>query len=71
MLRDKIAVVILCLAGSLISAGMKKIIIDLMTTTWSMPLFPPVRILSIKFFFEALGFKHYHGRPIRRQQLKI
>src|SRR5579884_1911056 len=48
MLRDQDCGVILCLAGSLISAGLKQIFVDLIRNN-----------IVDQDFFEALGFKHY------------
>src|SRR5271156_3665844 len=51
MLRDTDCGVILCLAGSLISAGLQKIFVDLIVSTGA-------NIVD-QDFFEALGFNHY------------
>ncbi len=48
MLKDKGCAVILTLAGSMISAGLKKVVVDMIRNN-----------MVDQDFFEALGFKHY------------
>lgn len=61
MLRDKDCTVILCLAGSLISAGMKKIVVDLIENNMVDAIVSTGANIVDQDFFEALGFKHYQG----------
>jgi deoxyhypusine synthase len=60
MLRDDCAV-ILCLAGSLISAGLKQVIVDLVRHNMVDAIVSTGAIIVDQDFFEALGFKHYRG----------
>lgn len=61
MLNDKNCTNILCLAGSLISAGLKKIIIDLIQNNMIDVIVSTGAIIVDQDFFEGLGFNHYHG----------
>ncbi len=61
MLRDKDCIVILCLAGSLISAGLKLVIVDLVRHNMVDAIVSTGAIIVDQDFFEALGFKHYRG----------
>ena len=61
MLKDKNCSVILCLAGSLVSAGLKKIIIDLVKNNMIDAIVSTGAIVVDQDFFEGLGFNHYHG----------
>ena len=61
MLRDKECGVILCLAGSLISAGLQKIFIDLIRNNMVDAIVSTGANIVDQDFFEALGFKHYIG----------
>ncbi len=63
MLNDKNCGVILCLAGSLISAGLKKIVIDLINHNMIDAIVSTGANIVDQDFFEALGFKHYQGSP--------
>lgn len=63
MLRDKDCTIILCLAGSLVSAGMKKIIVDLINNNMVDAIVSTGANIVDQDFFEALGFKHYQGSP--------
>ena len=75
MLKDKDCTVILCLAGSLISAGMRKIVIDLIRNNMIDAIVATGANIVDQDFFEALGFKHYQGSPhlddVRLQELAI
>lgn len=75
MLRDPDCTVILCLAGSLISAGMKKIVVDLIQNNMIDAIVSTGANIVDQDFFEALGFKHYQGSPhlddITLQELAI
>ncbi len=63
MLRDKDCTIILCLAGSLFSAGLKKIVYDLITNNMVDAIVSTGAVIVDMDFFEALGFKHYIGTP--------
>lgn len=64
MLGDKACSVILCLAGSLISAGMKKIVIDLLENNMVDAIVSTGANIVDQDFFEALGFQHYQGSAL-------
>ena len=59
MLRDKECGVILCLAGSLISAGLKKIFVDMIRSNMVDAIVSTGANIVDQDFFEALGFRHY------------
>ena len=59
MLRDTDCGVILCLAGSLISAGLQKVIIDLVRNNMVDAIVSTGANIVDQDFFEALGFNHY------------
>ncbi len=59
MLRDTECGVILCLAGSLISAGLQKIFVDLIRNNMVDAIVSTGANIVDQDFFEALGFKHY------------
>src|SRR5438034_2773962 len=59
MLRDKDCGIILCLAGSLISAGLKKIFVDMLRNNMVDAIVSTGANMIDQDFFEALGFKHY------------
>src|SRR5580693_9461307 len=61
MLRDQECGVIFCLAGSLISAGLKQIFVDLIRNNMVDAIVFTGAIIVDQDFFEALGFKHYKG----------
>ncbi|MGD9108907.1 MAG: deoxyhypusine synthase [Gammaproteobacteria bacterium] len=63
MLADKECAVILCLAGSLFSAGLKKIVFDLVQNNMVDAIVSTGAIIVDQDFFEALGFSHYQGTP--------
>ncbi|MBD3225138.1 MAG: deoxyhypusine synthase [Caldithrix sp.] len=63
MQKDKDAVVFLTLAGSLISAGLKKVIITLVKNNMVDAIVATGANIVDQDFFEALGFYHYHGTP--------
>jgi deoxyhypusine synthase len=63
MLRDRGCSVILCLAGSLFSAGLKKIVADLIENDMVDAVVSTGAIIVDQDFFEALGFRHYQGTP--------
>lgn len=59
MLRDTECGVILCLAGSLISAGLKKVFVDMIRNNMVDAVVSTGANMIDQDFFEALGFKHY------------
>src|SRR5881275_803202 len=59
MLREEDCAIILCLAGSLISAGLKNVIVDLVLNNMVDAIVSTGAIIVDQDFFEALGFKHY------------
>jgi deoxyhypusine synthase len=61
MQRDSECVVFLTLAGSLISAGLKKVITTLVDNNMVDAIVSTGAIIVDQDFFEALGFKHYRG----------
>ena len=63
MLEDKNTTIILTLAGSLFSAGLKKIVYDLVSNNMVDAIVSTGAIMVDQDFFEALGFKHYIGSP--------
>lgn len=63
MLRDKDCTIILTLAGSIFSAGLKKVVFDLVMNNMVDVIVSTGAIMVDQDFFEALGFKHYIGTP--------
>src|SRR5260370_29762653 len=61
MLGDEDCAIILCLAGSLFSAGLKNVIVDLVRHNMVDAIVSTGAIIVDQDFFEALGFKHYKG----------
>jgi len=61
MLKDKDCTIILCLAGSLVSAGLKKVIIDQIENNMIDIIVSTGAIIVDQDFFEGLGFNHYRG----------
>lgn len=59
MLRDRECGVILCLAGSLISAGLKQVFVDLVRNNMVDAVVSTGANIVDQDFFEALGFRHY------------
>jgi deoxyhypusine synthase len=59
MLRDRDCGVILCLAGSLVSAGLKQVFIDLVRNRMVDAVVSTGANIVDQDFFEALGFRHY------------
>jgi len=59
MLRDQECGIILCLAGSLISAGLKKIVVDMIRNRMIDAIVSTGANIVDQDFFEGLGFKHY------------
>lgn len=63
MLKDNNCAVILTLAGSLFSAGLKKVVYDMIMNNMVDAIVSTGAIMVDQDFFEALGFKHYVGTP--------
>ncbi len=63
MQQDKECAVILTLAGSLISAGLKQVIIDMIDNNMVDAIVSTGANIVDQDFFEALGFHHYKGTP--------
>ncbi|MEM3341838.1 MAG: deoxyhypusine synthase [Thermoplasmata archaeon] len=61
MLADKDTTIILCLAGSLFSAGLKKVVVDMIKNNMIDAIVSTGAIIVDQDFFEALGFYHYKG----------
>ena len=61
MLRDEDCAIILCLAGSLVSAGLKQVLVDLVRHNMVDAIVSTGAIIVDQDFFEALGFRHYKG----------
>lgn len=61
MLADKNCAVILCIAGSLVSAGLKQIIVDMIKCNMVDAIVSTGANIVDQDFFEALGYKHYLG----------
>ena len=61
MIKDKNCTIILCLAGSLVSAGLKKVIIDQIENNMIDVIVSTGAIIVDQDFFEGLGFNHYRG----------
>jgi deoxyhypusine synthase len=59
MLRDQGCGVILCLAGSLVSAGLKKVFVDMIRNNMVDAIVSTGANIIDQDFFEALGYKHY------------
>jgi len=63
MQQDRECAVILTLAGSLISAGLKQVIIDMIENHMVDVIVSTGANIVDQDFFEALGFSHYQGTP--------
>ncbi|KYC54404.1 MAG: deoxyhypusine synthase-like protein [Candidatus Methanofastidiosum methylothiophilum] len=63
MIEDKDCSIILCLAGSIFSAGLKKVVYDMVKHNMVDAIVSTGAIIVDQEFFEALGFKHYQGTP--------
>jgi deoxyhypusine synthase len=67
MLRDRECGVIVCLAGSLISAGLKQVFIDLVRNNMVDALVSTGANIVDQDFFEALGYRHWIAGDLYRQ----
>jgi len=61
MLREEDCAIMLCLAGSLFSAGLKNVVVDLIRHNMVDAIVSTGAIIVDQDFFEGLGFKHYKG----------
>ncbi len=61
MVNEKECAVILTLAGSLFSAGLKKVVVDMMKANMIDAIVSTGALMVDQDFFEGLGFKHYQG----------
>lgn len=64
MLQDRDCTIILCLAGSLFSAGLKGVVCDLINHNMVDVIVSTGANIVDQDFFEALGFHHYIGDPL-------
>ncbi len=67
MLRDRECGVILCLAGSLISSGLKQVFVDLIRNKMVDAIVSTGANIVDQDFFEALGFKHWIADELYKQ----
>src|SRR5271163_1925988 len=67
MLRDTDCGVILCLAGSMVSAGLKQVFIDLLRNNMVDAIVSTGANIVDQDFFEALGYKHWIADDLYRQ----
>ncbi len=69
MLRDKNCTIILTLAGSIFSAGLKRVVYDLVMNNMVDAIVSTGALMVDQDFFESLGFKHYIGTPFSDDNL--
>jgi len=62
MIADKDCSIILCLAGSLVSAGLKNVVVDMIRSNMIDAIVSTGAIVVDQDFFEGLGFNHYRGQ---------
>jgi deoxyhypusine synthase len=63
MLAEKECCVYLTLAGSLVSAGLKQVIVDMLENNMCDAIVSTGANIVDQDFLEALGFRHYQGTP--------
>lgn len=68
MLADSDCTVILTLAGSLVSAGLKQTLVDLVKNRMVDAIVSTGANIVDQDFFEALGYRHYQGTPAADDQ---
>jgi len=61
MLADKDCTVIVCLAGSLVSAGLKRVLVEMIENRMVDAIVSTGANIVDQDFFEGLGFAHYRG----------
>jgi deoxyhypusine synthase len=64
MLEDKDCTVILCTAGSVYSAGLKKLVYQMVKNNMVDAIVSTGALVVDQDFFEGLGFRHYVGSPL-------
>jgi deoxyhypusine synthase len=69
MIEDPDCSIIMCLAGSLFSAGLKKVVLDLVRYNMVDAIVSTGAIMVDQDFFEALGFLHYKGSPFTDDEM--
>src|SRR6202166_3626460 len=67
MLRDTECGVILCIAGSMVSAGLKQVFIDMIRNNMVDAVVSTGANIVDQDFFEALGYKHWIADDLYRQ----
>lgn len=70
MLRDENCGILLCLAGSLVSAGLKKVFADLVRSNMVDAVVSTGANIVDQDFFEALGFRHYIAPDLLKTGVK-
>lgn len=70
MLRDPDCGIILCLAGSLVSAGLKKVFADMVRLQMVDAIVSTGANIVDQDFFEALGFRHYIADDLLKTGIK-
>jgi deoxyhypusine synthase len=68
MLREESGGVILCLAGSLVSAGLRQVIVDMLRHRMVDVIVSTGANIVDQDFFESLGFRHFIGSPAADDQ---
>jgi deoxyhypusine synthase len=63
MIQDRDCTIFLTLAGSLVSAGLKHVILDMMKHNMVDAIVSTGANIVDQDFFEGLGFRHYQGTP--------
>jgi len=63
MLQEKDCTIMLTLAGSLVSAGLKQVFVEMLRNNMIDVIVSTGANIVDQDFFEALGFKHYIGTP--------
>ncbi len=71
MLADKNCSVVLCLAGSLFSAGLKKVVVQMLRSGMVDVIVSTGAIMVDQDFFEALGFRHFQGNTDANDHLLL
>ncbi len=70
MLQDSDCAVMLCLAGSLVSAGLKKVFADMIRLNMVDVVVSTGANMVDQDFFEALGFRHYLADDVLKTGIK-
>ncbi len=64
MVADRDCTIIMCLAGSIFSAGLKKLVYQMVASNMVDAIVSTGAIIVDQDFFEAIGFSHYIGTPL-------